>query len=206
METNKKKAICAKCKVVHSESGTAFKMKGKYYCKECLPKEEDNIKRCSSCKKPLEDDDTGFRTEKGKKVYYCSTCLEIRNREAKAHYDLVDYIYQKHDYKHKGIGGEYVVAQIKVLKNMYPHYKEGGMLASLKYYYEVLNNDIHPNPFKLIPYIYDEAKLFYEKRREIKMEYLKIKEQKPLESKPRIIKSRPHEPRTKVKYIDLDSL
>lgn len=206
METNKKKVICAKCGVEHTKSGTAFKKKGRYYCEECLPEDKVKIPTCPMCKEPLDMDTAEAREEKGKKVYYCARCISIRNREARAHYDLVDYIYQKHSYKEKGIGGDYIVTQIKLLKNTYPHYKETGMLASLKYYYEVLKKDIHPNPFKLIPYIYEDAKAFYEKKREITAEYERLMNEPVVEKKQVIVKSQPHKPKIKIKRIDLDSL
>lgn len=207
METNTKKVTCPKCKIVHEQSGTAIKHGSRYYCPECLPKPKDTTPRCPSCKEPLDMDTAVKRLDKGKEVYYCPRCIEARNREARAHYDLLDYIYQKHGYKEKGIGGEYVAGQIKVIKNMHPHFKETGMLASLKYYYEICGNEIHPNPYKLIPYIYEEAKEFYEHRREITRHYLAtLEERKNTPSKPVIVKSEPFKPKLKVKEIDLDSV
>lgn len=210
MERNSRKVTCSECKRIHEQAGTAIKHKNKYYCEECVPQEKKVVEKeynCHYCKKPLTIDNANQRKEKGKIVYYCKECFAYRNNEAFIRQALTEYIYEKHGYREKGLDGSYIAGQIKILKNMYPHYKEAGMLATLQYYYEVCKNDIHPNPYKLIPYVYEEAKEFYEMKNRIKNESLKLLASEKTETRePIIIKAQEFNPRLKIKEIDLDTI
>lgn len=206
MSTKMKPVTCPKCGLEHENREEVVKHGTRYYCIECAPKPKDTRPKCNTCNTVLDMETAQVRREKGKDVLYCPTCCHDREIQARAHKELLDYIYETHNYREKQIGGEYIVAQIKILKGMYPHYKETGMLASLKYYYEVLGNDVHPNPFKLIPYIYEDAKEFYQKKRAITRHYMELKNEPKVEREPIIVESKPFKPNIKAKLIDLDSI
>ena len=63
-----------------------------------------------------------------------------------------------------------VLAQISKLKKEYPDMSYRGMLSTLDYFYNIANNPVKQNQpsVSIIPYVYEEARHFYEDLRDIK--------------------------------------
>ena len=64
-----------------------------------------------------------------------------------------------------------ILAQISNFKKTYPEMSYRGMLSTLDYFYNIANNPLREEKpsVAIIPYVYEEAKRFYEDLRDIKI-------------------------------------
>lgn len=120
--------------------------------------------KCPLCNK-LNDKEN---TQQLDNRYYCIECAEIRTKEKSKHMDgwdqLYDYICEIYNIpKLTGL----MFKQIKDFRDNYD-YKNSGMYLTLKYYYEVLENDVKEDTaLGIIPYYYDKALQHWLEVREI---------------------------------------
>jgi hypothetical protein len=124
---------------------------------------------CPTCKKKNEKEDT---MKIGNK-YYCIECGEKREEELNNNKDgwdeLFEYICEL--YKIKKPTGM-MFKQIKEFRNEPYKYTNWGMLATLKYYHETLDNPVLEDAgIGIIPYYYDRTAKHYNKKYQVE-EYM----------------------------------
>lgn len=111
--------------------------------------------KCPKCNK-LNDKE---RAKQISNRYYCITCAEEREKEIERNKDswelLFDYICDL--YNISTLTGM-MFKQIKDFRDNY-NYKNMGMYLTLKYYYEILENEVKEDTgLGIIPYYYERAK------------------------------------------------
>lgn len=116
--------------------------------------------KCVGCKKSFDTEELTIRSNKK----YCSECLEEHDNKVnnnKQDWDLLfEYICEK--YKIDKPNGM-MFKQLKDYRTEY-QYTNIGMYYTLKYYYDVLENDVlDGSGLGIIPYFYDKAKRHYAK-------------------------------------------
>lgn len=123
-------------------------------------------KKCKICGNLLNEDEIIVID----KLNYCVECAEIREKEKKYNKKLNEYIYSL-------CGGDRAVMPLmcKQIKNMKDEYGyiSSGILATLKYMYEIMSPPIEFNPeygVANVPYYYYQARNF-----NVKYFYLKEK-------------------------------
>lgn len=114
--------------------------------------------KCPTCK-TLNDKEN---TEKLDNRYYCLECAEKRKVEKNRNIDdwdeLFEYICDLYDID---VLTGMMFKQIKDFRTDY-NYTNKGMYLTLKYYYEILDNEVKDNTgLGIIPYYYDRAKQHY---------------------------------------------
>lgn len=97
--------------------------------------------------------------------YYCSTCYETIQKEADDYKDLISFVCKLFDTKAPNIA---VLNQIKEYKEKYK-FTYRGMKTTLDYFYNIKGNPTElynrkVNSVGIIPYVYEEAKEFYQER------------------------------------------
>jgi hypothetical protein len=117
--------------------------------------------KCSMCENLFEKEEL---TVKGSKKY-CANCLRIREEEIKKNKSdwdiLFDYICKL--YKINKPTGM-MFRQLKEFRGEEYNYTNTGMYYTLKYYYEVLENDVlEGTGLGIMPYFYDKARQHYNK-------------------------------------------
>lgn len=96
----------------------------------------------------------------GKK--YCNDCIEIKDKENEDWSTLFEYI--KEIYKLKEVPILIITQLNKYRKDEVHPLTSIGMYYTLKYYYEILDNEIQDDKgVGIIPYYYDQAKKYYAK-------------------------------------------
>jgi len=116
--------------------------------------------KCCLCGESFYKEELTIRS--GKK--YCDKCLEIhiqQIKENRSDWDLLfEYICERYQIiKPTGM----MFQQMKQYKQEY-NYTDIGMYYTLKYYYEVLENEVlDGSGLGIIPYFYDKAKKHYNK-------------------------------------------
>ena len=115
------------------------------------------------------------------KITYCDVCGEPRKKEVLINKALNDYIYElcEHDQAVMAM----MCTQIKRMKDENEGYKASGILATLKYMYEILDPPVEFKPeygVANVPYFYYQAKKFNEQYFEVK----KKLEEEPLQELP----------------------
>jgi hypothetical protein len=103
-------------------------------------------------------------TTKGNKKY-CQTCLQLKEKESKKNANDWDLLFKLicELYKIKTPNGM-MFQQMKTYRDDY-NYTNIGMYYTLKYYYDVLENEvIEGTGLGIIPYFYDKAKYYYNKK------------------------------------------
>lgn len=89
--------------------------------------------------------------------YYCKGCLE----DVEDYKDLISCICKIYNLEAPTMQ---IVKQIKDYKDKY-NFTNSGMLFTLKYYYEILENVVLEDiGIGIIPYYYDRAKYYYNKK------------------------------------------
>ncbi len=107
--------------------------------------------KCFKCKKDIPKAEAIKKTNK----YYCECC----NKEAEDYKELIDYICNDL-YKIKAPTG-LMIKQIKDFKEKY-NFSNSGIMFTLKYYYEILENKILEDAgLGIVPYYYEKAKNHY---------------------------------------------
>lgn len=141
--------------------------RGKRYCFPCYSKRREI---CSVCGKVSKEENNIF--VKGKP--YCKSCYQekySKEEEAKrnsADYKkLIEFICNLWDLDRPPM---HILAQISNFKKTYEGMTYRGMLSTLDYFYNIANNPVNENKpsVAIIPYVYDEARHFYEDLRDIK--------------------------------------
>ena len=110
--------------------------------------------KCQYCEQLINREEEGF--EKINNKYYHTKCaIEVNDRK-----ELYDYISELFHLKAPG------PVNLKLIKTYHDtnNYSYKSMLYTLKYYYEVMNGKVEKanNRIGIIPYIYDEAKTYYD--------------------------------------------
>lgn len=99
-------------------------------------------------------------TRSGKK--YCLDCLEIKDQENEDWSTLYEYI--KEIYKFSTLPILFITQLNKYRKDENHPLTSIGMYYTLKYYYEILGNEILDDKgVGIIPYYYDQASKYYSK-------------------------------------------
>lgn len=132
--------------------------------------------KCLHCEKSVDKDNC---TQVKSKRYVCNACLtdylkaeseknnveKIKNIETQAYKDLIEYICDLYNIKAPTM---VMVTQIKRFKEE-NNYTYQGMKATLEYFYILQNHSVEDSMgVGIIPYVYNETRLFYEEQREMK--------------------------------------
>lgn len=121
--------------------------------------------KCPMCSKLNNKENT---TEINKR-YYCIECSEIKEKEKAKHIDdweeLFEYICELYNIK-KPTG--MMFKQIKEFRDTYG-YTNKGIYLTLKYYYEVLDNEVKDDTgLGIVVYYYEKAKQHFIEIRDVK--------------------------------------
>ena len=117
--------------------------------------------KCPICSKMNDKEDTikiGNR-------YYCKECAEHKD-EYKSDWDLLfEYICKLYNIsKPTGM----MFRQLKEFRSEPYCFTDGGMYATLRYYHEILgNNVLDGSGIGIIPYYYDKTRQYYEQMNEV---------------------------------------
>lgn len=140
---------------------------GKRYCFSCYSKKRET---CSVCGKTSKEEENIF--VKGKP--YCKECHtkkyskdEEAIRNSEDYKRLIEFICDLWDLDRPPMP---ILAQISNFKKTYPDMSYRGMLSTLDYFYNIANNPLREDKpsVAIIPYVYEEARHFYEDLRDIK--------------------------------------
>jgi ribosomal protein S18 len=117
--------------------------------------------KCSMCEQMFEKEELTVKSNKK----YCKDCLPIKEAESIKYANDWDLLFKYicDLYKIKVPTGM-MFQQMKTYREDY-NYTNIGMYYTLKYYYEILENDvIEGNGLGIIPYYYEKAKIYYNKK------------------------------------------
>lgn len=157
---------CASCKNKFTKDSLK-EYKGKHYCFPCYSKKREV---CSVCGKVSKEENNIF--VKGKP--YCKKCYAEKYskdaedaRNAEDYKKLVAFICELWELKRPPM---HILAQISNFKKKYPDMSYRGMLSTLDYFYNIANNPLNEEKpsVAIIPFVYEEARHFYEDLRDIK--------------------------------------
>jgi hypothetical protein len=118
-------------------------------------------------------------TRSGKK--YCTDCIEIKDKENEDWSILFEYI--KEIYKLNEVPILIITQLNKYRKDEVHPLTSIGMYYTLKYYYEILDNEIQDDKgVGIIPYYYDQASRYYSKVFDLeeKAEYFEFTDKKQI--------------------------
>lgn len=141
--------------------------KGKRFCFSCYSKKREI---CSVCGKVSREEENLFVGGKP----YCKECHakkytkdEEAVKNSEDYKRLIEFICNLWDLDRPPMP---ILAQISNFKKNYPEMTYRGMLSTLDYFYNIANNPLREDKpsVAIIPYVYEEAKRFYEDLRDIK--------------------------------------
>jgi len=121
--------------------------------------------KCPTCGKMNEKENTKTISNK----YYCIECGDIREKEIEKNKDYWDELFEYvcELYNIDTLTGM-MFKQIKDFRTI-NNYTNRGMLLTLKYYYETLENEVKENTgLGIITYFYEEAKRHYIEKLDVK--------------------------------------
>lgn len=123
--------------------------------------------------------------------YYCKECIE----DVEEYKELIEAICQIYELEAPTMQ---IVKQIKDYKDKY-NFTNSGILFTLKYYYQILENKVlEDSGIGIVPYYYDKARDYYNKKFELE-EYAKT-----FEKNEKIIYRKPEQKQQKYIKKDLD--
>ena len=158
--------------------------------------------KCPVCGKYFYRSETPF--VEYKKRYYHKECYSVLKAEAKEEEALHEFIKDL-------FGVDFVSARIKKqINDMVANYgyKHSGILGTLKYWYEIKHNSLVKSNggIGIVPFIYDQAKDYYERLYQAKIANLDIK-QEDIEIKTTVVKiKKPISVFNSNRLIDFDKL
>lgn len=143
--------------------------------------------KCPKCGKSNNKEDT----VKYNNRYYCEGCIE----DVEEYKELIETICQIYELEAPTMQ---IVKQIKDYKDKY-NFTNSGILFTLKYYYQILENKVlESSGIGIVPYFYDKAKDYYNKKFELE-EHARI-----FKNDEKIIYRKPEEKQQKYIKKDLD--
>ena len=216
---------CCYCKQKFDTESIEYSRIGRGYIhKECLEERRKKVKKAAELIK--EEKEKAYTTKKKdiRKCLYCGGAIDIAHEEwamvrtRYAHKSCYEKNYSQDEefvpeiYRYLkeeiGISCDYVQCENqrqRFIQKM--GYTNEGILNALKYFYGVKKESPQKsgNRIGIIPYVYDEAKIYYE---ELSKRQKKIKEdiQKQMKEEKVVIHIRAPEKETNKDLIDLDSI
>lgn len=114
--------------------------------------------KCVRCKNPFNSEEMIIRSNKK----YCPECLKQHDEEMKLNRQDWDILFEYICEKYKMIKPTGMMfKQLKEYRADF-NYTDIGMYYTLKYYYDILENDVlEGSGVGIIPYYYDKAKSYY---------------------------------------------
>lgn len=107
-------------------------------------------------------------TEEYGKRYYCPSCLKTKLEQSEARRSDWDRLFKYicKVYNIETLTGM-MYKQLKEYRDEYG-YKDSGMYATLRYYYDILGNEVlEGSGVGIIPYYYDKAREYYKQCAEV---------------------------------------
>lgn len=117
-----------------------------------------NLSKCAMCGNKFLTEELTTRSSKK----YCSDCIEIKDQENEDWSILYEYIKELYNFSTLPI--LFVTQLNKFRKDENNPLTSIGMYYTLKYYYEILGNQVlEDKGIGIIPYYYDQASKYYSK-------------------------------------------
>lgn len=161
------------------------------------PKKYAKTVKCQYCEKQIDRNIEPFETKN--KKYYHANCFHIHEMSAQHRRELIDYICQLYEIE---APNGFMVKQIKTFQDEYK-YTLKGIEFALRYFHDVMGNDIEADGIGIVPFIYNDAKKYYMTINDVRESTLRALEQEP--SKVEIVKIT-NQPKRLKKYIDIGEL
>ena len=227
--------ICLYCNErFNREKEETVKVGRRYVHKKCMEKRQETLSNSMTPtkqkaiieKEAIEKEiDKTISKKNLRKCFYCSQDVDISNQENyrmarvnryahtccynRFHVDDDDYIDKIYSVlKEQHIKYDYQACEKQRLSYMAKlGYTNEGMWKDLKYFYEIkkMSSEKSGNRIGIIPYVYDEAKVYYEAL-EMKQKQVKKDIEHQLKQKHKIIHIKAEEKKIDKGYIDLKGI